>query len=93
MTTDEAGKIMKSLRRYYPNAKIFDAPDRIAAYRERLVQYDYMGIVANARRYVDHNRYFPDLCDLTDGLVAEDADTDRNAWMDEFLPRSDPRGA
>lgn len=96
MTAQESEKIFRALRRYYPNAKIYADADRLEAYRERLLHYDFEAVVAACKRYVDRNKYFPDLPDIVGGLTPtdgepRDGETPRGyqPWMAEYIAAND----
>ena len=95
MTKGESDRIFASLRRYYPNAKIYGDVDRLEAFRARLLHYDFSEVVAVAKAYVDKNKFFPDLPDLVGKLTPADAPPEGNerrkpeAWMDKYIDALD----
>lgn len=81
MTDGESKLILKSLKKYYPTAKIFGNERDLEDFRRALLGYDYEEIVAACKRHVRSKKgeFFPFLRELVSQLEPDEPENVRGA--------------
>ena len=59
MTHEETERILTSLRRYYPSARIYSDREKLEDFRAVLLPQDYAAVVAVCKNHVRTCKFFP----------------------------------
>lgn len=84
MSRDEARKIFRELKKYYPDAKTLKNAEALAAYGDVLMRYDFSAVLDSVRDYVAQSPFFPHVADLVRGLAPSDDAPRSRAWMAKY---------
>ncbi len=76
MTREESERILTSLRRYYPNAKIFSDVGKLEDFRAVILPHDYAAVVAVCKNHVRTCKFFPLPAEIITQLPHADAPVD-----------------
>lgn len=68
MNRTEREKIYRLLSNFYPNAKQLQSRETLTAYGLALERYSYEDVKRAVVNYATHNKFFPDLSDLLEGV-------------------------
>lgn len=87
MTDPEISKLFTLLEQFFPAAAKKKGDRFTLAWRLALSPYRYEDVKAAALAYVRANKYYPDLADLTAGLVPvqQPARRSDHGWMRPYL--------
>ena len=96
MTEQEADRILRGLRRYYPGAKVWNDAAQLDAFASVLLDYDFSQVVEACKNHVRTCKFFPFVSELVGALTPTsqqmrqpDDDPARRAWMNAAGERED----
>lgn len=70
MNKDEREKIYRLLASFYPKAKQLQSRETLTAYGLALERYRYEDVKRAVVNYATHNKFFPNLSELLEGVPA-----------------------